>query len=180
MSNQDVLPTEMTIAGRTYEILGFLRGDEKSVVGHTIVERAKEMKAPRTTANTFWITRRKSQKLFGARFLSFQTGATLTSPRSWPTSTGSVTSGLRAGARSAAALAVAVGCSAASKALRRFASQGFAVPVSFFDFYPRTYPEKDLVWGIFLIHVVFQNRYVGGLVLILINIFVIINATMLQ
>ncbi len=46
MSNQDVLPTEMTIAGRTYEILGFLRGDEKSVVGHTIVERAKEMKAP--------------------------------------------------------------------------------------------------------------------------------------
>ncbi len=41
-----LLPSEMTIAGRTYEIFGFLRGDEKSVVGHTIVERAKEMKAP--------------------------------------------------------------------------------------------------------------------------------------
>ncbi|MBU1615803.1 hypothetical protein KJ693_10930 [bacterium] len=39
------LPTEMTIADRIYDILGFLRGDEKSVVGHTMVERAKEMNA---------------------------------------------------------------------------------------------------------------------------------------
>ena len=41
---EDTLPIEeMAITGRTYEILGFLRGDEKSVVGHTMVARAKEM-----------------------------------------------------------------------------------------------------------------------------------------
>lgn len=39
------LPTEMTIDGRTYEILSFLKGDEKSVPGDTMVERAKEMNA---------------------------------------------------------------------------------------------------------------------------------------
>lgn len=39
------LPTEMTIGGRAYDILSFLRGDEKSVPGNTMVERAKEMKA---------------------------------------------------------------------------------------------------------------------------------------
>lgn len=38
-------PTEMTIAGRTYEILGLLRGDEQSVPGSTMVERAKDMNA---------------------------------------------------------------------------------------------------------------------------------------
>lgn len=42
---QSALPTEMVIAGRTYEVLSFLKGDEESVVGHTMVERAKEMKA---------------------------------------------------------------------------------------------------------------------------------------
>ena len=42
---KDTLPTEMTVSGRTYEILGFLQGDEKSVVGHTMVTRAKEMQA---------------------------------------------------------------------------------------------------------------------------------------
>ena len=39
------LPVEMTIGDRTYEILGFLRGDEKSVSGSVMVERAKEMQA---------------------------------------------------------------------------------------------------------------------------------------
>ncbi|MAF14074.1 MAG: hypothetical protein CMI53_04265 [Parcubacteria group bacterium] len=39
------LPAEMTIGDRTYEILGFLRGDEKSVPGSVMVERAKEMQA---------------------------------------------------------------------------------------------------------------------------------------
>ena len=37
--------TTMTIGDRTYEILGFLRGDEKSVPGSVMVERAKEMQA---------------------------------------------------------------------------------------------------------------------------------------
>lgn len=35
----------MTVGGRTYDILGFLRGDERSVVGSTMVSRAKEMSA---------------------------------------------------------------------------------------------------------------------------------------
>lgn len=35
----------MTVGGRTYEILGFLKGDEKSVIGHVMVDRAKEMSA---------------------------------------------------------------------------------------------------------------------------------------
>ena len=35
----------MAITGRTYEILGFLREDEKSVDGFTMVARAKEMDA---------------------------------------------------------------------------------------------------------------------------------------
>jgi hypothetical protein len=39
------LPTEMTIAGRTYEILSFLKEGEKSVYGGVMVERAKEMNA---------------------------------------------------------------------------------------------------------------------------------------
>jgi len=39
------MPTTMTIAGRTYDLLGFLRGDEKSVRGTVMVDRAKEMSA---------------------------------------------------------------------------------------------------------------------------------------
>ncbi len=39
------LPTEMTVGGRNFDLLGCLRGDEKSVLGHTIIERAKEMNA---------------------------------------------------------------------------------------------------------------------------------------
>jgi hypothetical protein len=39
------LPTTMTVGGRTYDILSFLRGDEKSVLGNTMVKRAKEMTA---------------------------------------------------------------------------------------------------------------------------------------
>ena len=35
----------MTVGGSTYEILDFLRGDEKSVDGSTMVARAKEMDA---------------------------------------------------------------------------------------------------------------------------------------
>lgn len=42
---ENAFPTTMTIAGRTYDILGFLQGDEKSVVGHTMVKRAIEMGA---------------------------------------------------------------------------------------------------------------------------------------
>jgi hypothetical protein len=42
---EKALPTEMTVGGRTYEILDFLQGDEKSVVGHVMVDRAKEMNA---------------------------------------------------------------------------------------------------------------------------------------
>jgi len=37
--------TTMTIGDRTYEILGFLQGDEKSVPGSVMVERAEEMQA---------------------------------------------------------------------------------------------------------------------------------------
>jgi len=39
------IPASFTVGDRTYDILNFLRGDEKSVVGHTVVERAKEMDA---------------------------------------------------------------------------------------------------------------------------------------
>jgi hypothetical protein len=39
------LPTEITVHGRTYDILFFFKRDEKSVVGRTMVERAKEMNA---------------------------------------------------------------------------------------------------------------------------------------
>lgn len=42
------LPTELTNIGperRSYDMLSFLRGDETSVKGHTIVERAIEMNA---------------------------------------------------------------------------------------------------------------------------------------
>lgn len=43
--NTSTITTEITISGRTYEILSFLRGNEKLVVGHTVVERAQEMNA---------------------------------------------------------------------------------------------------------------------------------------
>lgn len=39
------LPTTMTIGGRTYDILSFLRGDEKMVKGDIMITRAKEMGA---------------------------------------------------------------------------------------------------------------------------------------
>ena len=42
---EKALPTKMTIGDRTYEILCFLRGEETSVVGYTMVDRAKEMNA---------------------------------------------------------------------------------------------------------------------------------------
>ena len=42
---KSALPTEIVVAGRTYEILGFLREGEEYVDGHTMVERAKEMDA---------------------------------------------------------------------------------------------------------------------------------------
>ncbi len=42
---KDALPTEMTVGGQTYEILDFLKGDEESVAGHIMVDRAKEMNA---------------------------------------------------------------------------------------------------------------------------------------
>jgi hypothetical protein len=40
-----VLSAEMTIGGRTYEILGFLKEGEESVRGDMMVSRAKEMNA---------------------------------------------------------------------------------------------------------------------------------------
>ena len=42
---ESALPTEMTIAGRTYDILSFLRGEKKSVKGVVMVAGAKEMSA---------------------------------------------------------------------------------------------------------------------------------------
>ena len=43
---KDALPTTMTIADRTYDILGFLKEEDGgSVVGTTMVVRAKEMSA---------------------------------------------------------------------------------------------------------------------------------------
>jgi hypothetical protein len=42
---RDALPTTMAIGDRTYDILGFLRGGEESVVGHMMIERAQEMSA---------------------------------------------------------------------------------------------------------------------------------------
>ena len=39
------IPTTMTVGGRAYDILGFLKGDEKSVVGCTMVALAKELSA---------------------------------------------------------------------------------------------------------------------------------------
>jgi len=42
---KDAMPTEITVGDRTYDILGFLKGNETSVLGHTMAERAKEMNA---------------------------------------------------------------------------------------------------------------------------------------
>jgi len=42
---KNALPTTMTLGGRTYEILGFLRGDETSVGGSVMVGRAGELNA---------------------------------------------------------------------------------------------------------------------------------------
>lgn len=39
------LPTELTIGDRTYDILGFLREGKTSLLGSTVVERAKQMSA---------------------------------------------------------------------------------------------------------------------------------------
>ena len=39
------LPTEMTVGGRTYEILDFLKAGEERVNGNTMIERAEEMDA---------------------------------------------------------------------------------------------------------------------------------------
>ena len=42
---KNVILPEMTIGGRAYGILGFLRGDETSVKGNVMVARAKELGA---------------------------------------------------------------------------------------------------------------------------------------
>ena len=39
------VPTTMTIAGRTYDLLGFLKGTETQIKGKVMVTRAKEMSA---------------------------------------------------------------------------------------------------------------------------------------
>jgi hypothetical protein len=43
--DQPELPSEMTVDGRTYEIIGFLKEREECVRSSTMVKRAKEMKA---------------------------------------------------------------------------------------------------------------------------------------
>jgi len=43
--NPKILPTEIKVGDRTYEILTFLKDGEESIVGHEMVERAKEMNA---------------------------------------------------------------------------------------------------------------------------------------
>ena len=42
---KNVMPTEMTIDDHIYDILHFLKGGEKSIVGHIMVNRAKKMNA---------------------------------------------------------------------------------------------------------------------------------------
>ena len=42
---KEAMPTSFTVGDRTYDMLSPLRGDEKSVVGHEMVQRAKEMNA---------------------------------------------------------------------------------------------------------------------------------------
>jgi len=42
---KDALPTTMTVGGRTYDILGFLQGNEKLVKGDIMVTRAVNMNA---------------------------------------------------------------------------------------------------------------------------------------
>ena len=44
-AEKNFLSTEMTVGGRAYELLGFLRGNETSVAGRTMVKRAKKMNA---------------------------------------------------------------------------------------------------------------------------------------
>ncbi len=43
--DQLLIPAEMIVGGRVYEILGILQGNERSVVGNVMVDRAKEMNA---------------------------------------------------------------------------------------------------------------------------------------
>ena len=42
---KDALPTVITVGGRTYDLLGFLKEGEEYVGGNTMVARAKEMSA---------------------------------------------------------------------------------------------------------------------------------------
>lgn len=42
---QEALPTEITVGGRTYEILSLHEENEKFVVVHAMVERAKKLRA---------------------------------------------------------------------------------------------------------------------------------------
>lgn len=45
VENAGSLPTEMTIGDRVYEILGFLKEDEKRIFGREMIKRVIEMKA---------------------------------------------------------------------------------------------------------------------------------------
>ena len=45
LTERKSLPTELTIGGRTYDILSFLKEGEDSIIGHEMVKRAKELNA---------------------------------------------------------------------------------------------------------------------------------------
>lgn len=45
MSKLHSLPTIIKVGDRTYELFGFLKRDEKNIVGHEMVKRAVEMNA---------------------------------------------------------------------------------------------------------------------------------------
>lgn len=51
----EAIPTEMTIGGVTYDILSFHEGEEKLVVGHTMVERAKTLNAHQGKSEWEWL-----------------------------------------------------------------------------------------------------------------------------
>ncbi len=45
LSKAESLPTEFKVGDRVYEILNFLKGGEKRIIGHEMVKRAVEMNA---------------------------------------------------------------------------------------------------------------------------------------
>jgi len=157
---QDMLPTEMTVGNRTYKILGFLRGDEKSVIDHTMVERAKEMNANLGEDDGQFLLDNQQDipvALGGARSSSsLRTGMSRTTLVLWPVSAGVTTAGFSTGAGSTTAGVATVGCCVANRALRCLAPKDSQVLMSLYDSHPRTDSQKtELVRGIFL-YIIFE------------------------